>query len=320
MHEWGKLAMKLSEKDLLERIPKGDARAVARLITLAESRDPIAIRVQSKLYKSSGRAQVVGVTGSPGAGKSTLVDQIAKLWHSQGKKVAILAIDPSSPFTGGAVLGDRIRMTKSSEVPDLYIRSLASRGALGGLSRATLSAVQILDAAGFDLIIIETVGVGQGEVDIVRVADTCLVVLVPGMGDSVQAIKAGILEIADLFVINKADREGADALHRDLRTLLSLTERSEGAWEPQIIKSVATTGEGAEEIVSQTEHHLAWLKSSGEGKTRRLRILRDRIVKITLEELEQKIVVGQSKKLDQLVEDCFQRKIDPFSAAKELLS
>lgn len=312
--------MKFTDAELLSAVPAGDLRAIARLITLAENREPRARKVQAELYKKAGKAQVVGITGSPGAGKSTLVDQLAKRWHAAGKKVAILAIDPTSPFTGGAVLGDRIRMSQTSEIPEVYIRSLATRGALGGLSRATLSAVQILDSAGFDLVLIETVGVGQGEVDIVRVADTCIVVLVPGMGDSVQAIKAGILEIADLFVINKADREGADALQRDLRTLLSLADSKAGAWEPTISRSVATSGEGAEEIITNTEKHLQWLQNSGEGQARRSRILKDSILKIALEELEQGLVVDKANELKQLVDECLERRSDPFSAASALIS
>ena len=202
--------MNFSNAQLIELVPQRDLRAVARLITLIENQTPRAREVQAALFKKSGKAHVIGVTGSPGAGKSTLVDQLAAGWRAQGKSVAILAIDPTSPFSGGAILGDRIRMIKAAEQQDVFIRSMATRGKLGGLARATLDAVYVLDAAGFDIILVETVGVGQAEVDIVKLADTCLVVLVPGMGDSVQAIKAGILEIADTFVINKADRDGAD--------------------------------------------------------------------------------------------------------------
>lgn len=311
--------MQFSNQELIDRVVQGDMRAIARLITLAENRVPRAQQILSSLFKQAGRAHVVGVTGSPGAGKSTLVDRLAVAWRKAGKKVAILAVDPTSPFSGGAVLGDRIRMVQTLDYQDIYIRSMATRGSLGGLSSATLDGVQVLDAAGFDLILIETVGVGQAEVDIMRTADTCIVVLVPGMGDSVQAIKAGILEIADLFVINKADRDGADHLHKDLRVLLSLTEYPAEAWKPPILRSVATSGEGAQEICDSVDQHAVWLKSSSTGKQRKHHVVRERIIKLASDRLHFRLLEQAQQKLDRLAQSCLDRQMDPYSAVEELL-
>ena len=313
------VAASFSNQELIDLVSRGDQRAVARLITLAENRVPRVREVQAALFKRGGKAQVIGVTGSPGAGKSTLVDQLAATWKARGKKVAIVAVDPTSPFSGGAILGDRIRMTKASEESGIFIRSMATRGKLGGLSRATLDAVQILDAAGFDLIFVETVGVGQAEVDIVRLADTCLVVLVPGMGDSVQAFKAGILEIADAFVINKSDREGADILQKDLRILMSLGDYAPGDWQPPIVRSVATTGEGVGELADAIGKHLEWLRQSPAGKSRKIGTIRETIVKIATEVMIEKVMELDPVKLDQLVERCYLRELDPYSVVDELL-
>lgn len=311
--------MKFSNEELIQRVSQGDMRAVSRLITLSENGVPRVREVLSELYKQSGSAHVIGVTGSPGAGKSTLVDHLARQWKARGKKVAILAIDPTSPFSGGAVLGDRIRMAKTAEDGEIFIRSMATRGALGGLSRGSLDAVHILDAAGFDIIFIETVGVGQAEVDIVRTADTCLVILVPGMGDSVQAIKAGILEIADIFVINKADRDGADLVHKDLRVLLSLSDYEESDWKPPILKAIATKGDGTEELTEKMAEHQHWLSGSEVGKERKRRIIEDRIVKLTTELLLQRVIGDNQEKVQKLVDECLERKRDPFSVVEQLV-
>ncbi len=312
--------MKFTDQDLIERVPKHDLRAVARLISLVENNSPRAHNIQSALYRHTGNAFVVGITGSPGAGKSTLVDQLARDWRKRGKKVAIIAIDPTSPFSGGAILGDRIRMSKSVEDESIYMRSMATRGALGGISRATFDAIWVLDAAGFDLILVETVGVGQAEVDIVRTADTCVVVLVPGMGDSVQSIKAGILEIADLFVINKADRDGADALQRDIRLLLSLGDYKERDWKPELLRTVATTGEGTAEVSEGIENHAKWLRASDAGKNRRLMIIRENIVKLATELTLDQILNQNSEMLDSLAVDCLNKRTTPYEAVKKLLA
>ncbi len=310
--------MFFSEAEFLDQIPKHNLRAVSRLITLVENGVPRARSVQSALFKNTGRAHVIGVTGSPGAGKSTLVDGLAVALRTSGQKVAIIAIDPSSPFTGGAILGDRIRMNKTCEDSSVFIRSMATRGALGGISRATLDAIQILDAAGFDTIIVETVGVGQAEVDIIRTADTCAVVLVPGMGDSVQAIKAGILEIADVFVINKADRDGADHLNKDIRVLLSLAEYGELDWKPEIIDTIATTGSGVSELSKALGAHKAWLQNSSEGRRRKIRILSDMIVKLAGDTVLTS-VAAHSGDISELAEQCMTRTTDPYSVALTLL-
>jgi len=312
--------MKFSDQELIEDVPKRNLRAVARLISLVEERSPRSRGIQSKLFAKTGKAHVIGITGSPGAGKSTLVDQLARAWKKAGKSVAILAVDPSSPFSGGAILGDRIRMAKTAEDAGIYIRSMATRGALGGLSRATFEAVQVLDSAGFDLVLVETVGVGQAEVDIVRAADTCLVVLVPGMGDSVQSIKAGILEIADLFIINKADREGADLLQKDLRVLLSLAEYSKEAWKPEILQTVATSGDGIDEVLEQVGKHRAWFKSSKLAESRKRTLIEETIRKLVSEITEERIITAKNDELQKLVNDCSNRITDPFSAAEKLLS
>jgi len=311
--------MHISDEDIVARVTAGEPRAIARLITLVENRVPRGRTILARLFSRTGRAQVIGVTGSPGAGKSTLVDQLALVLHKQGKRVAILAIDPTSPFSGGAVLGDRIRMSAVAEHAAIFIRSMATRGSLGGTSRATLDAVRVLDAAGFDFIFVETVGVGQAEVDIIKTADSCLVVLVPGMGDSVQAIKAGILEIADLFIINKADRDGADMLQKDLRVLLSLAEYGPTDWEPPILRTVATTGSGAAEVIVEAVRHGDWLKTTQEGRKRKLRMLKESIINMASGLLLERMLSATEATLDQKVLECFEHKTDPFSAVEYLV-
>jgi len=314
--------MDLSTEHLIHRVLSGDARAIARVITLIENRAARAGQLVSQLFFYTGRAHIVGVTGSPGAGKSTLVNELARVWVAERKKVAVLAIDPSSPFSGGAILGDRIRMMRAEQEKGVYIRSMATRGALGGTSRATLEAVHVLDAAGFDIIIVETVGVGQAEVDIVRIADTSVVVLVPGMGDGVQTIKAGILEIGDLFVINKSDREGADTLQRDLRVMLSLGDddgQVPGAWKPEIIQTTATKGEGVEELVKAIHKHEDWYIDSPEGEERKIKLLEEAILKLATEALADK-VLRKKDLLRKLAEKCLNKEIDPAAAVRKLLS
>ena len=249
---------------LVEKARAGDARSVARLISLVEDASPLLRDVMAGLAPYAGHAQIVGITGSPGVGKSTSTSALVGALRKAGKRVGVLAVDPSSPFSGGALLGDRVRMQDHALDRDVYIRSMASRGHLGGLSWATPQALRVLDAAGCDVILVETVGVGQSEVEIAGMADTTMVLIAPGMGDGIQAAKAGILEIGDMYVINKADRDGADQVRRELRSMLALAERPEGAWRQPIIKTVASKGEGVDEVVEAIDQHRAWLESSGE--------------------------------------------------------
>ncbi|MCL6580219.1 MAG: methylmalonyl Co-A mutase-associated GTPase MeaB [Firmicutes bacterium] len=247
--------------DLATRLLEGDRRALARAITLTENEDPAAAELAAAVFPHTGRARTVGVTGPPGAGKSTIVDGLVHLYRQQGRRVAVIAVDPTSPFTGGAILGDRIRMRRGTVDPGVFIRSLATRGHLGGLSWHTGSVVRLLDAAGFDVVLIETVGAGQAEVEIMRYAETTVVVSVPGLGDEVQAIKAGILEIADVLAVNKADREGAEALARELEAMLRLGDPK--PWTPPVVRTVATTDEGMANLLAAVEEHHRFLIESG---------------------------------------------------------
>lgn len=311
--------MKFTDEELKHKTLARDFRAVARLITRIENGDIHARDLAVALKRPKGRAHIVGVTGSPGAGKSTLVDQMARLYRSKGLSVAIVAVDPSSPFSGGAILGDRIRMSHSCDDPSIFIRSMATRGSLGGLSRVTLEAVHVLDCAGFDVVVIETVGVGQAEVDIVRTADTCVVVLVPGMGDSVQIIKAGLMEIADIFVINKADREGALALEKDLFALLALGDFPEDSWSPKICRTVATTGDGADAVVDYTCEHIVWLESSVRGQARRLKVVGQTLRSLAAEWVATRALQGQTELLEKLARECVSRSRTPLDAVGELV-
>jgi LAO/AO transport system kinase len=297
--------MKFTDEELAQRVVAQDSRAVARLITRLESGLVGARELAASLRRPRGRARIIGVTGAPGAGKSTLIDQLASQLVAAGRSVAILAVDPSSPFSGGAILGDRIRMDRAANNPSVFIRSLATRGALGGLSRA--------------VVLVETVGVGQAEVDIVRAADTCVVVLVPGMGDSVQIIKAGLMEIADLFLINKADRDGALPLEKDLLSLLSLAEYSAHQWRPRIIKTVATTGVGIAEAIGAVDEHGLWLDSSPEGAARRLKVIRQNILALSSEWLTQRMVERVGPLLDSLAQRCLAREITHLEGAKTVV-
>jgi LAO/AO transport system kinase len=311
--------MKFSDRQLRERVMARDFRAVARLITRIESGNSEARALAASMRRPVGRAHVVGVTGAPGAGKSTLVDYIATQYRAGGASVAVIAVDPSSPFTGGAILGDRIRMNRAADDPSIFIRSMATRGSLGGLAKATLECAHVLDCAGFDVIILETVGVGQAEVDIVRSADTCIVVLVPGMGDSVQIIKAGLMEIADVFVINKADRDGALALEKDLYTLLSLVEFAPDSWKPTIAKTIATTGEGIEKIVTAAREHVAWLENSSRGYARRLIVVSQTISTLASEWIARQALLGKEELVDSLARECVARTKTPIEAVELLV-
>ena len=302
---------------LADRVLQGDVRAAARLMRLIDDAQPAAEGELRVLFPSTGRAQLIGITGNPGAGKSTLVDRLIAHLRRMGKTVGVVAVDPTSPFTGGAILGDRIRMQDHALDPGVFIRSLATRGQLGGLSRATGNCVRVLDAMGKDVVIVETVGVGQDEVEVCRLAHTTVVVVMPGLGDDVQAIKAGILEVADLFCVNKADREGADRTVRDLRQMLELsaTER-----EVAIVKCVASQGEGIGELWDAIEAHYRFLQG-GPGllqrETQRARfelieILRDRMLRAAVERL-----TAQGAHLDELALRIARRDLDPYSVAEE---
>lgn len=307
--------------ELVERARDGDARAVARLISLVEDASPLLREVMAGLAPYAGDAHVVGITGSPGVGKSTSTSALVGELRRAGKRVGVLAVDPSSPFSGGALLGDRVRMQDHALDRDVYIRSMASRGHLGGLSWSTPQALRVLDAAGCDVILVETVGVGQSEVEIAGLADTTLVLLAPGMGDGIQAAKAGILEVGDIYVINKADRDGADQVRRELRSMLALAERTEDSWRPPIVKTVAAKPEGLDEVVAEIERHRAWLADSGELRTRRLRRARDEVEAIAVTALREQWgdVHGRSE-LDELAAAVVAGDTDPYVAADRLLA
>ncbi|MBK9162716.1 MAG: methylmalonyl Co-A mutase-associated GTPase MeaB [Acidobacteria bacterium] len=307
----------------IDKLFAGEPRSVARAITLAESGGPKAAELMRSIFPRTGRATVIGITGSPGAGKSSLVDKLALFYKNEGLRVGIVCIDPSSPFSGGAILGDRIRMSTLGMDKNVFIRSMATRGNLGGLSRSTVDAVAILDAAGYDKVIVETVGVGQDEVEIVKTADVSVVVLVPGMGDDIQAIKAGIMEIGDVFVINKADREGVLRTQKELESLLSLAHRPD-MWNPPIVPTVATESKGIEGLAAAIERYAKYTAmADGEAiadrkhaiaRWRLLELLRERLLADLLEKN------GAEKALEKLSANVAAKQIDPYSAVEELMS
>ena len=307
-------------KSLVDRLAAGDTRAVARAISKVEDLSKDASQLMKQVFPLTGRGLVVGITGAPGAGKSSLVDKLATYYRQQGERVGIVAVDPSSPFSGGAILGDRIRMQTLGLDSGVFIRSMATRGNLGGLARTTVDAVSILDAAGYAKIIIETVGVGQDEVEVVKAADVSVVVLVPGMGDDIQAIKAGIMEIGDVFVINKADREGVNSTEKELEALLSLAARDD-SWEPPIVKTVATEGKGIKELAAAIERYSAFYKQAKSGEGRRFSIARWRILELLRERLVARTLESDSASelLDRLAGEVASRQRDPYSAVEEIL-
>jgi len=300
--------------ELVERLRERQPRAVGRALSIVEDGGEGAAELVRAVYPETGRARVVGITGPPGAGKSTLVDRLAILLRQQGQNVGILCVDPTSPFTGGALLGDRIRMQDLATDPGIFIRSMATRGAMGGLARATRDAVDLLDAAGFDTILVETVGVGQDEVDVVASVDTVLVVVVPGLGDDIQAIKAGIMEIADVFVLNKADRDGADRAYRDIATLLSLADGLD--WMPPIQRTVASKSEGIGELLAAIDRHHLWMRDEGRLEQRRREQLRLRVETILKERVLR--AARHEAGLDAEVERAFAAREDPYQVADAL--
>ena len=308
------------ETDFLEKLFAGDTRSVARAISRIENQSHEAAEIMKSVFPRTGNATIIGITGAPGAGKSSLVDKLALFYKDKGERIGIVCVDPSSPFSGGAILGDRIRMATLGLDKNVFIRSMATRGNLGGLSRATVDAVAILDAAGFDKVIVETVGVGQDEVEIVKTADVSVVVLVPGMGDDIQAIKAGIMEIGDVFVINKADREGVLRTQKELEALLNLAHRPD-MWNPPIVKTVATESKGIEDLSAAISSYLDYQRSGDKNKVRRTAIARWRLTELLQERLLSDLLNknGTSEKLEMLSEKIADKTIDPYSAVEELL-
>ncbi len=307
---------------LSKRILKGDVRAASKLMRDADDQIPTAIKVLKELYPQTGKAYVIGITGVPGSGKSTIVDKMAEIFRKEGKTVGILAVDPTSPFTGGAILGDRIRMQRHTTDEGVFIRSVATRGCLGGLSRSTQDIISVMDAMGKEIILVETVGVGQDEVEIVNTAHTSIVILVPGLGDDIQAIKAGIIEIADVFVINKADHSGTDKVEQDIRLALEMGRRKDNGWYPEIFKTEAITGKGIRELVQGVYCHRRVLEQSEmlerklkeRAKNTLLGILKSEVTNHFLARMEQK---GE---LESIINDLAKRRKDPYSVVEKILA
>jgi LAO/AO transport system kinase len=299
----------------------GDPRALARLISLVEDGSPQLRSVMKLIAPRTGQARVIGLTGAPGVGKSTVTGAVVRAYRDRGLRVGVLAVDPTSPFTGGALLGDRVRMQDHATDSGVFIRSMASRGHLGGLSWAAPQALRILDAAGFEVVLIETVGVGQAEVEIASLADTTMVIVAPGMGDSVQAAKAGILEIADIFMVNKNDRPGAQETIRDLRTMLAMARYDDRAWKPPIVSASAMNGDGIDELVARIDAHGEWLDAAGERDRKRLARAREEISAMAVTALRERLgaLPGEAR-LEELAAQVASGKLDPYSAADELIS
>ncbi|HTK09585.1 MAG TPA: methylmalonyl Co-A mutase-associated GTPase MeaB [Ktedonobacteraceae bacterium] len=310
----------MSVQNIIERLLSGDRRALARMVTLIENDVPQVQRYLAELHPHTGRAQIIGVTGAPGAGKSTLVTRLVREFRKQGRRVGVVAIDPSSPFSGGAILGDRIRMMELAGDPDVFIRSMASRGSLGGLAASTRDVVHALDAAGYDPIIIETVGTGQAEVEVMRTAQSVLVVVAPGMGDDIQAIKAGILEIADIFVVSKADKPGADQTVAELAMLLSLdSQRRKHAWRIPILRTSALKDQGLVELVNAVQEHQLHLAESGQLGERMQRQGRSELTMLIQQAVARALqTVVSEEEWQAFSEAIARRERDPYSIAQEL--
>ena len=313
--------MKLETEGWVDRIRAGDPRALARAITTVENRRPESAALLKALFPFSGRARLIGLTGSPGSGKSTLVDQLAKQYRKQGRTLGIIAVDPTSPFSGGAILGDRIRMLGHHGDSGIYIRSMATRGSLGGLARTTADVATVLDASGKDLVLIETVGVGQDEVDIVRLADITLVVLVPGMGDDVQSIKAGIMEIADIFIINKSDREGAERVEREVRAMQSLARRSDN-WVPPIVKTVASEGIGITDLAGAIADYDAFMRQGNLALEKKIQNWRDRLVEMLRDAVLEDVLRHQmgDGAVVRYAAEVAEHKRDPYSLVEDIIA
>ena len=307
---------------LVEAARVGAPRAVARLISLVEDGHPALREVMASLAPHTGRAHIIGITGSPGVGKSTTTNAIVAAYRARGARVGVLAVDPSSPFSGGALLGDRVRMSAHALDPDVYIRSMASRGHLGGLSWATPQALRVLDAAGCDVVLVETVGVGQSEVEIAERADTTLVLLAPGMGDGIQAAKAGILEIGDIFIVNKADRDGADATARDIRHMVTLGDRKDpGLWRPPVIKAIAAENKGIDEVIEAIDKHRTWMGERGVLRTRRVARAAAEIEAISMAALRARMGnLRSGNGIDELADAVVAGTLDPYAAADRLVA
>jgi LAO/AO transport system kinase len=305
----------------VEKILAGDRRSIAQAISAVENHDPSAVPLLRELFSKAGRARVVGLTGSPGAGKSTLVEKLAEEYRRRGGRVGILAVDPTSPYSGGAILGDRVRMQSLSQDPGVYIRSMATRGQMGGLAPTTQDAVTILDAAGCEIILIETVGVGQDEVDVARLADVTVLLLVPGLGDDIQTFKAGIMEIADLYVVNKADRPGADRVEQEVTSMLSLATRPDG-WRPPILKTVATTGQGIAELGKALDKFQSFSEKSDVSGHRRKEHWRSRLLDLLRQTLFERAVAGafHDGTLDRQVADLISHQKDPHQVVEEIIA
>jgi LAO/AO transport system kinase len=310
----------MATDELIAQVLNGRPRAVARAITSIENQTDEAAAIMKAVFPKTGNATVIGITGSPGAGKSSLVDKLALNYKDRGERVGIVCIDPSSPFSGGAILGDRIRMSALGTDKNIFIRSMATRGNLGGLSRATVDAVAILDAAGYDKVIVETVGVGQDEVEIVKTADVSVVVLVPGMGDDIQAIKAGIMEIGDVFVINKADREGVLRTQKELEALLGLAHRPD-MWNPPIVKTIATESRGIEDLAAAIESYAEFQKQADSGRERRKAVARWRLLELLQERLLSDLLDqnGTRGQLERMATEVADKLCDPYTAVEMLL-